>query len=404
MNRRDFMKMSMVGAAIASVGGGMASAVENVERQRPFFNKAGVAARNRNRSTVVCRHGMVCASQPLAAMAGIDALKAGGSCIDAAITTNAALGVVEPASNGIGGDLFAIVWIEKEKKLFGLNASGRSPYDWNLEEAAKLGMKDIPRQSPLSWNVPGCVSGWKMLSDRWGKLGLAKCLEPAIAFARDGFPLSPIIGTAQFASWPSEMAPHMAKVYHPNGTIPRYGDIFQNPLLANNLGAIAKDGPAAFYEGEIAEAIVEEVERPGRQDEFTRPERPYRELGRSGEQQLPRMGRVGNTAKRTRHRRAADSEHAGEFSRSAACSRIQPSTCICLSKRRSWRSRIAAMYYADSGVRGRADEWLISKEYAKQRARNRSIPSAPRRQVTARRSEAGLGHDLPDAPRMAKAT
>jgi gamma-glutamyltranspeptidase/glutathione hydrolase len=261
MDRRDFIKVSMAGAAIASVGGGMASAAETTERQRPFFSKERVEARNRNRSTVVCRHGMVCASQPLAAMAGIDALKAGGTCIDAAITCNASLGVVEPASNGIGGDLFAIVWIEKEKKLFGLNASGRSPYDWDLEEAAKLGLKDIPRQSPLSWNVPGCVSGWKMLGDRWGKLGLAKCLEPAIAFARDGFPLSPIISTHFI--WPSAMAPSMAKVYHPDDKVPRYGDIFKNPLLANNLSAIAKDGPPAFYEGEIAQAIVKKSQELG---------------------------------------------------------------------------------------------------------------------------------------------
>ena len=146
-----------------------------------------------------------------------------------------------------------MVWIEKEKKLFGLNASGRSPYDWNLDEAAKMGLKSIPGRNVLAWNVPGCVSGWKMLSDRWGKLGLAKCLEPAIAFARDGFPLSPIIGTAQFGSWTDTMAPHMAKVYHPDGKILGYGDIFKNPLLANNLSAIAKDGAAAFS-GEIAQA------------------------------------------------------------------------------------------------------------------------------------------------------
>lgn len=265
MNRREFFLTGLMGAAAASFGGSMAMAQQTVDRQRPFFDKTRVEARNRNRSTVVCRHGMVCASQPLAAMAGIDALKAGGTCIDAAITTNAALGVVEPASNGIGGDLFAIIWIERDKKLYGLNAGGRSPYDWNLKVAkktlARLREESIPRQSPLSWNVPGCVSGWAMLSERWGKLGLGKCLEPAIAFARDGFPLSPIISTHFI--WPSEMAPHMAKVYHPDGKIPRYGDIFKNPLLANNLESIAKNGPKAFYEGEIAEAIVKKSQELG---------------------------------------------------------------------------------------------------------------------------------------------
>ena len=260
MNRRDFLKISAAGAALASLGGQIAMADET-GRQRPFFSKERVQARNNNRSTVVCRHGMVCASQPLAAMAGIDALKAGGTCVDAAITTNAALGVVEPASNGIGGDLFAIVWIAKDQKLYGLNASGRAPYDWSLEAAKAMNITSIPRQSPLAWNVPGCVSGWKMLSERWGKLGLAKCLEPAIGLARDGFPLSPIISTHFI--WPSEMAPKMAQVYHPGGKIPRYGDIFQNPLLANNLESIAKGGAAAYYEGEIAEQIVKKSQELG---------------------------------------------------------------------------------------------------------------------------------------------
>jgi len=238
----------------------MATAEQQV-RKRPFFDKDRIAARNTNRSTVISRHGMVCASQPLAAMAGIDILKAGGTCIDAAIATNAALGVVEPASNGIGGDLFAILWIEKDKRLYGVNASGRAPYAWNLKAAKALGLDSIPRQSPLSWNVPGCVSGWELLSDSWGKLGLAKCLEPAIALAREGFPLSPLIST--HFNWPSEMAPHMAAVYHPNGAIPGYGEIFQNPLLANSLESIAKDGPSAFYEGAIAEAIVKKSDELG---------------------------------------------------------------------------------------------------------------------------------------------
>jgi len=187
-------------------------------------------------------------------MAGIDVLKAGGNCVDAAICTNAVLGVTEPASNGIGGDLFAILWHQKDKKLYGLNASGRSPYGWSLKDALEMGLKAIPRQSPLCWSVPGCVSGWGMLSERFGKVGLAKCLEAAIHYAREGFPLSPLIST-HFA-WADSQAPHMAKVYHPEGKVPRYGDIFRNPLLAGAYEAIAKDGPAAFYEGQIARRIV----------------------------------------------------------------------------------------------------------------------------------------------------
>ncbi|GMU92925.1 MAG: gamma-glutamyltransferase [Candidatus Hydrogenedentota bacterium] len=255
MDRRRFLKLSAAASTFAAVGGGVGAEEKTVERQRPFLDTERLKARNQNRSTVVCRHGMVCASQPLAAMAGIDILKAGGNCVDAAIATNAALGVVEPASNGIGGDLFAILWMEKDRRLYGLNASGRAPRAWTLRAAHDMGLNSIPRQSPLAWNVPGCVSGWGLLNQRFGKLSLAKCLEGAIALAGEGFPLSPIIGTEHFA-WPDEMAPHMAKVYHPNGRAPKYGEIFQNPLLARSLQSIAKDGPKAFYEGEIAERIV----------------------------------------------------------------------------------------------------------------------------------------------------
>ena len=203
---------------------------------------------------MVCQNGIVCASQPLAALAGVDVLKLGGNCIDAAICTNAMLGLTEPGSNGIGGDLFAIVWIEKDKRLYGLNASGRAPYDWNLAAAHSLGLESIPRTSPLSWSVPGCVSGWGKLNERFGKLALAKCLEAAIHYAQDGFPVSPII-SGQFNFDPQEF-PSLAAVYHPNGRRPRYGDIFRNPLLAASYQEIATGGPAAFYEGDIAERIV----------------------------------------------------------------------------------------------------------------------------------------------------
>lgn len=246
MTRREFL------AATAAAGAGAMAA--HAERPRPFLNLELQQNRNQNRSTVCARHGMVCASQPLAAMAGIDILKAGGNCIDAGIATNAMLGLVEPASNGMGGDLFAIVWIEKEKKLYGLNASGRAPYAWDLAAAQAMNLKSIPSHSPLAWSVPGCVSGWEALSKRFGRLPLSKCLEPAINTAREGFPLSPIIST-HFA-WPDALVPHMAKVYHPDGKIPRYGDIFANPLLAKRLEEVAQGGAAAFYEGEIAQKIV----------------------------------------------------------------------------------------------------------------------------------------------------
>jgi gamma-glutamyltranspeptidase/glutathione hydrolase len=222
-------------------------------RAGPPLARAHLAHRNRDRSTVVARNGMVCASQPLAAQVGLDALKAGGTCVDAAIAANAALGVMEPQSCGIGGDLFAIVWHERDGRLYGLNASGRAPAAWDLARATQLSLEAIPARSPLSWTVPGCVDAWQRLSDRFGRLTLARVLAPAIEYARYGFPLSPLIA-AEFDFDPRHM-PDLAAVYHPAGRTPRYGDVFHNPLLARCYELIATDGAAAFYDGEIAARI-----------------------------------------------------------------------------------------------------------------------------------------------------
>ena len=250
MKRRRFMQLAGVSTIAATTTfGGEDSFNMDARLDRDLLND-----RNKNRSTVVCQNGLVCASQPLAAQAGIDILKAGGNCIDAAICTNAMLGLTEAASNGIGGDLFAIVWIEKDQRLYGLNASGRAPFDWNLEAAAALGLDSIPRTSPLSWSVPGCVSGWGALSSRFGKLTLAHCLEASIDYATNGFPLSPIIST--YFEFDAKQAPSLAKVYHPDGQRPKYGEIFRNPMLANSYRAIADGGPEAFYQGDIANRIV----------------------------------------------------------------------------------------------------------------------------------------------------
>lgn len=263
MNRRQFFQTTAAGAVLMGIAvRSAAPAGTEGKRTPPFLDLERLEARNRDRSTVVCQRGMVCSSQPLATMAGVDILKAGGNCVDAAICTNAMLGLTEPASNGIGGDLFAILWSEQDQKLYGLNASGRSPYNWSLQAALDMGLKSIPELSPLSWSVPGCVSGWGMLNERFGKLSLAQCLEAAIGYAREGFPLSPLIST-HFTAWTDQMAPHMAAVYHPEGKVPQYGEVFRNPLLAASYEAIAKDGPAAFYEGEIAERIVAKSEELG---------------------------------------------------------------------------------------------------------------------------------------------
>jgi len=188
-------------------------------------------------------------------MAGIDVLQAGGSAIDAALAANVMLSLVEPMSCGPGGDLFAIVWSEKDRKLFGLNASGRSPYDWTLQQALDLGLKEIPVYHPLSWSVPGCVSGWAALHERFGKLKFARLLEPTIELARTGFPLSPIVAQ----SWLSAASPDhpgLKSTYLPEGQPMYCGTIFKNPGIASVFETLAKEGPQAFYQGDIAERII----------------------------------------------------------------------------------------------------------------------------------------------------
>ena len=144
------------------------------------------------RSEVIAEKGMVATSHPLATQVGIDILKKGGNAIDAAIASNAAIGLMEPTGNGIGGDLFAIIWIEKEKKLYGLNASGRSPKNLTLEYFKKNNMSKIPAYGPLPISVPGCVDGWFEMHDKFGKISIQEVLDPAIKYAEDGFPVTRI--------------------------------------------------------------------------------------------------------------------------------------------------------------------------------------------------------------------
>lgn len=218
----------------------------------------------RTRSPVMARHGIVATSQPLAAQAGLEILKAGGNAIDAAIATNAMLGVVEPASCGIGGDLFAIVWDAKTQKLYGLNASGRSPYAHTRELFKEKGLSEIPITGPLSWSVPGAVSGWERLRQRFGTKPYDELLAPAIKYAEEGFAVTPVIasewrgGENGLRRWPDS-----AKTFLIDGRAPRAGQIFANPRLAASYRSIARDGAKAFYRGDIARRIVEWSEKNG---------------------------------------------------------------------------------------------------------------------------------------------
>ena len=210
-----------------------------------------------SRSEVIAPHGMVAASHPLAAQVGIDILKAGGNAIDAAVAVNATLGLVEPHMNGVGGDLFAIVWDAKTAKLYGLNATGRAPYKISRQVLAGQGMAGMPGGGPLTWTVPGAVDGWDQLLQRFGTMGFADLLAPAIAYARNGFPVSEIIqrdwrhAEQSLAEWPTSAA-----TYLPKGRPPRVGEVFKNPGLARTYEAIARGGRDAFYRGEIAQKIV----------------------------------------------------------------------------------------------------------------------------------------------------
>lgn len=218
-----------------------------------------ITSRNQNRSTVVGRNGMTAASQTLAANTGYDILKAGGNAIDAAIAMNAMNALTEPTSCGPGGDLFAIVWIEKDKKLYGLNASGRSPYAWNRDEAKRRGVSgNIPTYGPLAWSVPGCVSGWDALNKRFGSMSIDRLLAPAEEAAREGFVVAPIMGS-YWRSAPAAFQDYSnaAHTFLVDGKAPQFGQVFSNPDLANFFSILRRDGVDAFYQGEIAERIVQ---------------------------------------------------------------------------------------------------------------------------------------------------
>lgn len=209
------------------------------------------------RPPVIAPYGMVATSHPLATQIGVDILKKGGSAVDAAIATNAALGLMEPMSCGIGGDLFALVWDAKEQKLYGLNASGRAPYAATREAYAAKGLKDIPTSGPLSWSVPGCVDGWEVLQKKWGKLPLKEVLMPTIEYAEAGFPVSPVIaGYWRAGERLAERSPYLKSTFYPKGQAPRTGDVFKNPNLARSYRLIGDKGRDAFYRGPIAEEIV----------------------------------------------------------------------------------------------------------------------------------------------------
>jgi len=216
------------------------------------------------RSEVIAENGMVATSHPLATQVGIDILKKGGNAIDAAIASNAAIGLMEPTGNGIGGDLFAIIWVEKEKKLYGLNASGRSPENLTLDYFEKNNITEIPAYGPLPVSVPGCVDGWFEMHNKFGNISIEKVLDPAIKYAENGFPVTELVAYyMHIANEKFNKYPNFKETYYIGESTPQKGEIFKNPYLANTLKLIAKKGRKGFYEGKVAQRISEFVIEQG---------------------------------------------------------------------------------------------------------------------------------------------
>lgn len=213
--------------------------------------------RTQGRSMVITRGGIVAAESTLAAQAGATILARGGNAIDAAVATNAALGVTLPMMNGMGGDLFAIVYDAKTGKLYGLNASGWAPAALTPKFLQGKGITQMPRNGINSVTVPGAVDGWSKLLSRFGTKGIAEVLSPAIYYAREGFPV-PEWDAAFWSNAESHLKqdPNTASTYLIDGHAPRVGEVFRNPDLARSLEAIANGGRDAFYKGEIGQRIV----------------------------------------------------------------------------------------------------------------------------------------------------
>ena len=216
------------------------------------------------RSEVIAKHGMAATSHPLATQVAIDILKKGGSAIDAAIAANAALGLMEPTGSGVGGDLFAIVWDAKAQKLWGLNASGRSPGALSLDYLKKQGLTHIPSTGPLPVSVPGCVDGWFELHKKFGKLPMKDILAPVIAYAREGFPMTEVVQNDFARSMRSlSRFENFKETYMPDGKITQTGELFKNPYLADTYEKIALKGRDEFYKGSIARTIDSYMKRNG---------------------------------------------------------------------------------------------------------------------------------------------
>ncbi|MDX9943010.1 MAG: gamma-glutamyltransferase [Bacteroidales bacterium] len=232
---------------------------------QPLFSQDRITGLNfATRSEVIAQNGMAATSHPLATQAALDILKQGGSAVDAAIAANAMLGLMEPTGCGIGGDLFAIVWDAKTQKLHGLNASGRSPKSLSREYFIENGYTRIPSYGALPVSVPGAVDGWFELHGKFGEISMEAILQPAIDYARNGFPVTDLIAYyMQRSAARLGQYPNFRETYMSNGRMPKKGEIFSNPDLARTYETLARQGRDAFYKGDIARTIEQYIRENG---------------------------------------------------------------------------------------------------------------------------------------------
>lgn len=229
-----------------------------------FLAASNAQDHSQARSVVASRYGIVATESPLAAQAGATILARGGSAVDAAVAANAVMGLVAPHSNGIGGDLFAIVYDAKSGKLYGLNASGWAPAGMSIDFLKKKGVTTMPPGGIFTVSVPGAVEGWDKLLSRFGRMKFAEVLAPAIHYAEEGFPVTEWSGQRWFdGEKVLRNDPVAVRIYLPGGRAPRFGEIFKNPELAWSLRQIAADGRRAFYDGEIGRRLVKTSEQHG---------------------------------------------------------------------------------------------------------------------------------------------
>ncbi len=331
------------------------------------------------RSPVLGIHGMVCTSVPAASQVGLDVLKRGGNAIDAAIAANATLGLMEPISNGVGGDLFAIVYCAKENKLYGLNGSGRSPqglsYEQMREAVAKLSRNFIPPTGMLPINVPGAVDGWASLHDKFGKLTLADDLSGAIGYAENGFPVTQTIAfywgrnlkafEGLPGAWQETYTVQHGRA-HTYPHAPEEGEIFKNPALAHTLHIIAEQGRDGFYNGEIADKIDAFMQANGgylRKSDFAAHHSEWVDPVTSNYRGYDVYELPGNAQGITTLQILNILE--GFDLKSMGFQTTQTFHTMIEAKKLAWADR--AKYYADAAFFKQPVKGLISKEYAAER-------------------------------------